>query len=62
MAKTTGYTAAIIAQILARGDIKEPGIHWPLRVITGKLFQELMSSLRERGVKVTEEILIKKNL
>ena len=57
MAKTTGYTAAIIARMLARGDIKGNGIQWPVRVIKGKLFQELMSSLIERGVEVTEWIL-----
>ena len=35
MAKTTGYTAAIIARILARGDIPQRGIQWPVRVIRG---------------------------
>lgn len=57
MAKTTGYTAALITQMLARGDIKGKGIQWPVRIIRGKLFKELMSSLRERGVEVTENIL-----
>lgn len=62
MAKTTGYTAAIVARMLARGDIKEKGIQWPVRVIKGRLFEELMSSLRERGVVVTENILRTKEL
>jgi len=57
MAKTTGYTAAIVARMLARGDIEAKGIQWPVHVIKGSLFQELMSSLRERGVEVTESIL-----
>jgi lysine 6-dehydrogenase len=57
MAKTTGYTAAIIARMLARGDIKGKGIQWPVRCITGGLFEELMASLRERGVQVTENVL-----
>jgi len=57
MAKTTGYTAALIARMLARGDINEKGIHWPVRLIRGKLFDELMKGLRERGVEVTENIL-----
>ncbi|UCH56593.1 MAG: saccharopine dehydrogenase NADP-binding domain-containing protein [Candidatus Bathyarchaeota archaeon] len=57
MAKTTGYTASIIARILARGDIPEKGIQWPVRIIKGELFEELMSSLKERGVEVTENIL-----
>ncbi len=56
MAKTTGFTAAIIARILARGAVKKKGIQWPVRVIKGPLFEELLSSLRERGVEVTETI------
>jgi lysine 6-dehydrogenase len=62
MAKTTGYTAAIVSRMLARGDIKEKGIHWPVRIIKGKLFEELMSSLKERGVIVTENIIRMKEL
>jgi len=62
MAKTTGYTAGIVARMLARGDIKEKGIQWPVRVIKGRLFEELMSSLRDRGVVVTENILMTKEL
>lgn len=62
MAKTTGYTAAIIAKMLARGDIEGRGIQWPVRVIKGRLFHELMSSLRERGVEVKESILKKTEL
>jgi len=57
MAKTTGYTAALIARMLARGDLDEKGIHWPVRLIRGELFIELMKGLRERGVEVTENIL-----
>ena len=56
MAKTTGYTAALIARMLARGDIKEKGIHWPVRLIRGELFDEIVRGLRERGVEVTENI------
>ncbi len=62
MAKTTGYTAAIVARMLARGDIKEKGVKWPVRVVKGRLFEELMSGLRERGVVVTENILRTKEL
>jgi lysine 6-dehydrogenase len=56
MAKTTGFTAAIIARILAGGAVKKKGIQWPVRVIKGQLFEELLSSLRARGVEVTETI------
>ncbi|MBN2335305.1 saccharopine dehydrogenase NADP-binding domain-containing protein [Candidatus Bathyarchaeota archaeon] len=56
MAKTTGYSAAIIARMLGRGAIKEKGIQWPVRVIHGDLCEELLGSLRERGVVVTETV------
>jgi lysine 6-dehydrogenase len=56
MAKTTGYTAAIILRMLARGEIKQKGIQWPVRVIKGHLFEELLRSLRERGIKITERV------
>jgi len=56
MAKTTGYTAAIVARMLGRGAIAEKGIQWPVRVIRGPLFEELLTRLRERGVEVTETV------
>jgi lysine 6-dehydrogenase len=56
MAKTTGFTAALVARMLAQGTIKKKGIQWPVRVIQGELFEELLSNLRKRGVEVTETI------
>ena len=56
MAKTTGFSAAIIARMLGRGAIKAKGIQWPVRVVHGELFEELLSKLRERGVEVTETV------
>jgi len=56
MARTTGYTAAIVARMLGRGAIEEKGIQWPVRVINGSLFEELLGKLRERGVEVSETV------
>jgi lysine 6-dehydrogenase len=56
MAKTTGFSAAIIARMLGRGSIKAKGIQWPVRVVHEELFEELLSKLRERGVEVTETV------
>lgn len=56
MAKTTGYSAAIMARMLGRGAIIEKGIQWPVRVILGDLFEELLSKLRERGVEISETV------
>ncbi|MCB2173210.1 saccharopine dehydrogenase NADP-binding domain-containing protein [archaeon] len=56
MAKTTGYSAALMARMLGRGAVKKKGIQWPVRVIQGPLVEELLSKLRERGVEVTETV------
>ena len=56
MAKTTGYSAAIMARMLGRGAVKEKGIQWPVRVIHGDLIEELLSELRKRGVEITETV------
>ncbi len=56
MAKTTGYTGSIIARMLAKGDIKEKGVQWPVRIIRGAMFEELLSNLRKRGVVINETI------
>ncbi len=56
MAKTTGYTAAIVARILGSGAIKQKGIQWPVRVIRGPLFERLLTDLSKRGVEITETI------
>jgi lysine 6-dehydrogenase len=57
MAKTTGYTAAIVARMLARGEIVGKGIQWPVRVIKEDLFLQLMGCLRDRGVEISESFL-----
>jgi len=62
MAKTTGYTAAIIARMLGRGVIKQKGIQWPVQVIYGELCEELLESLKERGVIVTETVTTTRTL
>ena len=56
MAKTTGYTAAIVARMLARGAIRGKGIIWPVRAIKGGICDELLHKLRERGVEVSETV------
>jgi lysine 6-dehydrogenase len=62
MAKTTGFTAAIIARIVGRGAIKEKGIKWPVRVIRGELFYELLRKLGERNVHVEETITVSRSI
>ncbi len=54
MAKTTSYTAAIVARMIGRGEITERGLVPPVRVIRGELARRLLRELRERGVLVKE--------
>jgi len=55
MARTTGYTASIVAQKLAQGAIKERGVVPPERLgMDESLFKDILSGLRERGVQVEE--------
>jgi len=56
MARTTGYTAAIIARMVGRGEIVERGLVPPVRVIRGDLFLRLMGELRERRVSVKQVV------
>jgi saccharopine dehydrogenase-like NADP-dependent oxidoreductase len=50
MARTTSYTGAIVARMLARGDIKATGLLSPEQVITGSLFESLLAELADLGI------------
>lgn len=55
MARTTGYTASIVAQKLAQGAVKEKGVVPPERLgMDDTLFRSLLSELREKGVHIKE--------
>ena len=45
MARTTAFTAAIVARMVARGDLQARGLITPEKVITGPLFDRLVSEL-----------------
>jgi len=45
MARTTAFTGAIVARMVARGDIKATGFLTPEKIITGKLFDRLVEDL-----------------
>jgi len=62
MAKTTSYTAAIVARMLGRGDISKKGLVPPVKTIRGNLFRRLLKELRERGVQVKETITTRSSL
>jgi lysine 6-dehydrogenase len=50
MARTTAFAGMIVARMVARGEIRAAGITSPERVITGKLFDRLISELAAEGV------------
>jgi lysine 6-dehydrogenase len=45
MARTTAFTGAIVARMIARGDLKATGILTPEQVIAGPLFDRLVDEL-----------------
>jgi saccharopine dehydrogenase-like NADP-dependent oxidoreductase len=56
MSRTTGYTTAAIAMLLARKQFSEPGVHAPEKLgHSPQLVQTILADLAERGVKVTED-------
>jgi saccharopine dehydrogenase-like NADP-dependent oxidoreductase len=55
MSKGVGYTAAITARMIARGDIKEKGVLSPLHHIP---VAPLMAGLKDRGIQINEETIV----
>jgi saccharopine dehydrogenase-like NADP-dependent oxidoreductase len=55
MSKGVGYTAAIVARMIARGDIKEKGVLSPIKHIP---VQKFMDSLKKRGIQIKEELIV----
>lgn len=56
MAKTTSYTAAIVARMMAKGEIDLTGYVEPVRVIRGEKMDELLAALDARSVKITKTV------
>jgi saccharopine dehydrogenase-like NADP-dependent oxidoreductase len=50
MARTTGFTGAIVSRMIARGDFKGTGIFMSEQAIAGSLFEQLVSELADAGV------------
>ena len=55
MARTTAYTASIIAQLVLRKVIREKGVVPPERIgMSEEFFSTFLKELRKRGIKITE--------
>jgi lysine 6-dehydrogenase len=50
MGRTTAFTGAIIARMVARGDLDGQGIQTPERLVTGRHFDHLVGELAAAGV------------
>jgi lysine 6-dehydrogenase len=50
MARTTAFTGAIVARMIARDDLKTTGILSPEQVIVGRLFDRLVDELAAAGI------------
>lgn len=61
MAKTTSYTAAIVARMLGNKRIDRKGIAPPAHVIRGDLIRELLDDLAERGVIIKHSVTTKRS-
>ena len=51
MARTTGFTGAIVARMAARGDLQGQGMFNPEKVITGPRFERLVEDLAAMGIR-----------
>lgn len=57
MARTTGFPCAIVARMLARGELSRPGVQPPERLAgDDRFFEGMMAELRERGVTITKSV------
>jgi lysine 6-dehydrogenase len=57
MARTTAFTGAIVARMIARGDLRATGMLPPEQVITGPLFDRLLAELAAVNIQfeITQE-------
>ncbi|MHA1581700.1 MAG: saccharopine dehydrogenase family protein [Candidatus Baldrarchaeia archaeon] len=59
MARTTAYTASIMAQLIGQSKIKEKGIIPPEKIgLKQKIFQIILDELAKRNIKIEETVTI----
>ena len=61
MARTTGYTAAIVGRMVARGDIQDRGVVPPEIALAGKL-KKFTAELAHKGIRIQEISKVKRFL
>jgi len=59
MARTTAYSASIVAQLMLKRVVKEEGVVPPERLgMSEDFFSRFLNELEERGIKITEEKIL----
>jgi saccharopine dehydrogenase-like NADP-dependent oxidoreductase len=53
MNRTVGYTASIVAQLIANGEIKRKGLLTPVRDIP---YQRFLDEIKKRGIIIREKV------
>jgi len=56
MGRVTGFSAAIGAMLIGRGEIEKKGIVAPEDCIEGKLYEKFMDELRKRNITILEVV------
>jgi saccharopine dehydrogenase-like NADP-dependent oxidoreductase len=56
MARVTAFTGAIVARMIARGEIDATGWRTPEQIITGARYDRLLAELAANGVHFTQEV------
>jgi saccharopine dehydrogenase-like NADP-dependent oxidoreductase len=56
MGRTTAFTGAIVARMIARGDLQARGLFTPEQVITGRLLDQLLAELAAANVRFEETV------
>src|SRR5699024_8759513 len=52
MAKTTGYPAIIMANLISNGQFTETGVITPEEIVIGDLFDPFMNELKRKGINI----------
>ena len=55
MARTTGFTASVVARLIARGEIQTRGLQRPEAIVAGATVDRLLDELALHGVRVMFE-------
>jgi len=58
MNRTVGYTASIVAQMIANGEIKKKGLLTPIRDIP---YRQFLDEIKKRGISIQEKIETEEN-